>query len=166
MVKGGYGGVAGSLLNKPAITATGGKPAPLPATTSDYAKFFPKAKMGGEKVFIFVSGNHYYAASDTNFIYSNTHKANMFQFFDIIAGQNIFSAFEMYQIDSKIDDGLPATGNMRDNYTADWGGGIYQTDDFATTGYACTTGSGLTQTYDLSPATANAKNCFEMDFLF
>jgi hypothetical protein len=60
---------------------------------------------------------------------------------------------QAYSMDSKVDDGLPATGNIRDYGSSDLQGGIV--------GYSsCTTlGSTPSITYDLSTATVDTGNC-------
>jgi len=71
----------------------------------------------------------------------------------------VTSARNAYMIDSKMDDGLPTSGDVRIGDTSDWSVGAIIAAP------PCTTSVTPLQ-YDLSPATADTKNCYAMDFLF
>ncbi len=72
----------------------------------------------------------------------------MFEIYDAVNGNNSFSAYEIYQLDSKIDDGLPASGDVRDDE-----------------GSPCTTSGG--SKYNLSSATkSEALKCLGFEVLF
>jgi hypothetical protein len=93
-------------------------------------------------------------------MYSGTQEANIIEFYDMMTYQPILSAADMFQLDSKMDDGFPATGNIRDGQTADWG--LPPPVDNP----PCTTSSVTPIQYNLSPNTANILSCSYMDFLF
>jgi len=154
LVKGTYGGTAGNLLksNTSACGMDAGNPITSPSTTSEYLIFVPMAKIS---TFVGIQGNFYESPKMTRKIYI-TKKDNMFNIFDL--SSNSISAHDAYMIDSKMDDGLPTSGDVRINDTSDWSGGIIAVPP-------CTTSVTPLQ-YDLSPATADTKNCYAMDFLF
>jgi prepilin-type N-terminal cleavage/methylation domain-containing protein len=165
LIKGNYGGVVGDLLkaNTPCgggYGVQGGWPLTNPTTSSSWNKFLPQAKIGGTNAFVIARENKTTGPSDFTFTYSNTQRLHILEINDWGNNSKILSAYEMFNIDSKIDDGLPATGDVRDFWTADRGSGMFFNDSL------CTIGMGLTQTYDLTPATAYGKNCAKFDFLF
>ena len=174
LIKGSYGGKAGKLLDPNTAHPNAGLLLPgvgvdsngQCTTLSSCAKVLPPAKMGGGYASVVVWSN----INSSIYTFSNTQKMNMFGIWDRVNFTRIFSAFEMYQIDNKMDDGLPATGNVRDHYTEDFGSGTFRLDNPSTFGLPCTkagvAANHLDQTYDLTPATANAKNCEALDILF
>lgn len=173
MLKGSYGGVNENLLYHDNATLPSiGYPNISQANLANVAKVLPQAKIGGAIAFVSIYGNHFFSASNPSVFYGNTPKANMFRISNYLNSEPIFSALELSQIDSKIDDGMPATGIFRDTFTLDSGGGRFYMDDVVNGFFhhACTKAGVATdnsdQTYDLSPATADAKNCTQVDFLF
>lgn len=163
MVKGFYAGEAGNLLRSNSICgggSAGGIPITSPTTTDDFAKFFPRGKIGGDNSFMFAVGNRYLAAANSNVVFGGIVKDNMFILSDLVNGTKLFSANEMFQIDVKIDDGFPFSGIFREYGTADYGSMT------PTYNQPCTSASGLPVIYDLSASTADQKNCDGMIFFF
>ena len=164
LLKGSYGGIAGDLLSTTATTcaSTGGQPIIGGGGYAGAIKFFPPSKMASDVGIVRAVGNYFGAPNrvTTPAVYSNTQRVNMFQVMNYINTNDTFSAYEMYQIDSKIDDGLPALGDVRDYYTGDYGTGTPSSDP------PCTTGSGSSLTYRLSAATSNTRRCNSIMFLF
>ncbi len=122
LIKGSYGGTVGNLLVAAAAScaSNAGNPSTFPTTDSGYAQFYPRAKIASANAFIDVYGNRFSAPNPYNILYSYAKKDNIF-IIRPISGY-VMSANQAYQIDSKIDDSLPASGNVMDFRTADWGG--------------------------------------------
>jgi len=164
LVKGTYAGTAGNLLSTSAsnCNSSGGIPTTTPTTLSTFAKFVPISKISDNGL-VTIVGNRYEAPYSAWIYYTNTQKQNLISVASF-GSSYIFSPYEMYQIDTKMDDGLPASGNVRDAFTADQGSDIPSSDPPCTDDPSPATYNSIQ--YDLTPATANTKSCVEMDFLF
>lgn len=159
MLAGSYGGAAGNLLisdTSSCAAFSAGNPIVTPATASDFNKFLPTSKLNNGSVFMY--SNLMFAPFNVP-IFSNTKKNYSLIIYDMVASNDLFSAYELYQIDSKIDDGLPSEGIVRDDQTADRGLITQQIDS------PCTTNS-YPIYYNLSSSNANKRTCFGVDFLF
>lgn len=154
LLKGNYGGTAGSLLqaNATACSTMAGYALSSPSTYADFAKLQPYAKISASPGFVFVSGNYPNAPSTSSVIYSGAKKDNMFVILDPVVGFWVMTPYELSQIDTKMDDGMPATGDVRDYLAGDFGTGTPQADS------PCTT-SVLPLAYNLSPSTLNTRRC-------
>ncbi len=161
LIKGNYAGTAGNLLTASAgsCISSGGSPIISPTTYTDIEKFIPHSKLSPSIGFLNVYGNYYLAPSKVLKIYTGIQENNILNIYDNIAGANVITANELYNIDLKIDDGVPTSGNVRVNGTADYGGGTPLESP------PCTTSGVSPIAYDLSPATINTPNC-GADFLF
>lgn len=162
LIKGSYGNVVTNPLrtNTAACTTShAGTPTNI-TNEEEFSKFAPRAKIASSGIYVYIIGNHFFW---NWYYYSNTSKINIFSLNTITTaswyGGAVVSTYQSYQIDSKIDDGLPTSGDVRDTYTA------FSFDGSINEDPPCTT-SGVTPIqYDLSPATAEAINC-GIDFLF
>lgn len=159
LIGGSYAGTAGNLLlatSASCVALSGRPPSGLPTTTAGWELYVPKTKLFpiGQ---IVVLGNYPVAPTTTIIYFSNTKKTNMFLLEDELSSA-IASSREFYNIDSKMDDGLPASGNIR-NFAVDGVGA--QVDD-----PPCTTSGVSPMAYQLSPATADAINCYSLAVLF
>ncbi len=155
MIKGNYGGTAGNLLKSNAsvcFPSAGGYLSMADAIANPW-KYLPYAKLR-EGLSMTVKGNHYYNAT-SGYYHANTNKLNMFSIYDL----KKFSAYVFYQIDSKMDDGLPASGNIRVSGT---GNGTATPIENA----PCTTTGVTPIQYDLSQANGETPYCTGIDFLF
>lgn len=167
LIKGSYGGTAGNLLIAAAPTCTSytsGTPSTLDPwdgvnDDSELAQLIPRARIASAGVFVSILGNYYKAPSTASVEYRNSGKANMFIVYNPSAGYTA-SPSQIYQIDSKIDDGLPTSGNLMYNQSA--GNGIAAPIDRP----PCTTSGISPIQYDLSSANANTVSCTRFDFLF
>ncbi len=155
LIKGNYGGTAGSLLVASAPTCITGPGGPITGYPSDHQEnelFFPRSKLANNIGSISIMGNRYTApANIPPPIFDATNRNNIIFLADMINGDDILSSYEAYQIDSKIDDGMPASGNA-----------MVTSADYP----PCTTSGVVPIQYDLSVAAANQLNCFGLDFLF
>ena len=152
LIKGSYAGVAGNLLEADAPlcnSVSAGKEVSI----YDVKLYFPSAKILPDIASISVYGVYNYAPNRASPpAFTRTNKNNSLNIEDWGNGNNILSAYQMYQMDSKIDDGFPTSGDVRSASTID--------------DPPCTT-SGVTPIkYDLSPATADQANCYGIAFLF
>ncbi len=161
LIGGSYAGTAGNLLlatSASCVALSGRPPSGLPTTEAGWELYVPEPKLFpiGQ---IVVLGNYPVAPTTTIVYFKNTRKTNMFLIEDEL-GSNIASARQVYQIDNKMDDGLPASGNVMDFGTADGGTGV------AVDNAPCTTSGVSPIKYELSPATADAINCYSIAVLF
>lgn len=154
LLKGNYGGTAGSLLQTSAspCSTMAGYPISSPSTHADFARLQPYAKISASPGFVFVSGNYPNAPDTSSVIYSGVKKDNMFVILDPVAGFWVLTPYELSQIDTKMDDGFPATGDVRDYLAGDFGTGTPHADP------TCTT-SVLPLAYDVSPSASNTRRC-------
>lgn len=159
LLKGNYGGTAGNLLTASAGTCstTAGLPISSPNTYADFQKLQPYAKIS-TPAFVYVAGNYPYAPNRSTVVYSTAKKDNIFVLLDPIASSYPMTPNELYQIDKKIDDGFPTTGDVRDYNAGDYGTGTPNADP------PCTN-SAAPLAYDLSATTSNVPNC-ESAFFF
>ncbi len=167
-----FGGTAGSLIdnvvNACAAGATGGKPIVTPNSNATFEQFMPVAKLPFSRssgatiteMFVYVTSNYYYAPDMSYVYYSNTNKQNLFRLWDLNLGLST-TPFYSYHIDTKIDDGDPSLGNVRERGTADGGSGMGSPDV-----PGCTTVGLTPKQYDLSAATVDVAGCMALDFLF
>lgn len=148
LIKGRYSGVAGSLLiaNTDAPSISAGNP----TSACAIGICRPIIKVS-KNVEITLVGNVFFAPFYGIIAFSNTQKQNMFWF-----ESKVYIAYSM---DIKVDDGFPASGDVRDVGTSNYTGGIV--------GYSpCTTsGSTVAITYDLSSSTIDTGSCYP-SFLF
>ncbi|MEK6746389.1 MAG: prepilin-type N-terminal cleavage/methylation domain-containing protein [Pseudomonadota bacterium] len=158
LVKGSYGGKAGNLLRAAAancLAMTAGQPTSVPTTEAGYDLYLPRPKMP-VKGHILASENH----NNGNLLFNNTTKANALFIIPMVGTSDIYSANQAYQIDSNMDDGMPATGNVREKGTFPASTGVPADN-------APCTSSGVSPIkYDLSSATADVANCTGLGFLF
>lgn len=123
---------------------------------NEQEKFLPKAKLNGENYIDVLPVIYYYDSSNTPILNANnTSRNNIFA----ITKQSALSwggpsdygttANQAYNIDSKIDDGNPISGDVRE-----WQ--IDNTSWSPNTDNGCTIG-GIS--YDLTPSTADKVNC-------
>ena len=148
LISGQYGGVGGSLLiaNAPTCTVGPGEPTIGPPNTyKEAADYFPRTKLFPEKGFLYLYGNNYIAPNRTVWMLDTMKtKINLIIFWDG-RGRRILSPYQIYQMDSKMDDGFPASGNVIELDTED---------------PPCTT-SGVTPIqYNLAPCPANSVVCY------
>lgn len=154
LIRGQYGGTAGSLLVANAAACTVGPGWPIigiPNTYKEAEDYFPNTKLSPEKGFLYIYGNNYIAPNKTTWILATMKmKTNLIILYDG-RGRRIWTPYQLYQMDSKMDDGLPASGNVI---------------EFDTEDTPCTT-SGVTPIqYDLSSATSNNIICYGVMFPF
>ncbi len=175
LIKGGYGGTAGNLLKaNTSCSNLVGNPNAYPANEDVFSQLMPRAKIASSGVFVTVKGNNPYAplVVHTSFdwiYYSNTNKLNMFTLITKDAvlgpvfgggyGNGTISPSQAYQIDSKVDDGLPKSGDIRVFFATLLPFGP-QTEN-----PPCTTSGTSPIQYDLSATNANISNC-PLDFLW
>ncbi len=161
LIKGNYAGTAGSLLTAatPVCNIAYGNPTVSPTTPADYEKFFPRAKLSGATTIIWVSSNYWDAPQNSHPIYSTTKRNHIVYIIDPFAAAGMTTTNDLYQIDSKIDDGMPSTGDVRDYGSADFGTGSPSDNP------PCVISASVPLQYDLSPATADTRNCYA-NFLF
>jgi prepilin-type N-terminal cleavage/methylation domain-containing protein len=160
LIGGNFGGTAGNLLlatSATCVALSGRPPAGLPTTRAGWELYLPKTVLFPIGM-IAVLGTYPVAPTTTIVYFSNTKKLNIFLLEDEL-GSNVSTSREAYLIDSKLDDGLPATGNVRDFDTSN--GTATPVEDAP-----CTT-TGVTPIgYNLSPASADAVNCRTIAILF
>lgn len=161
LMKGSYAGTAGSLLTAaaPICNISSGNPAVAPTTPTDFEKFFPRAKISAATTFVQIYSNYWDSPKNSHPIYSTTKRNHIASIFDPFAAAAMTTTNDLYQLDKKIDDGMPTTGDVRDYGSADFGGGAPSDNP------PCTILGSVPLQYDLSPATADTKNCYA-DFLF
>lgn len=156
LIKGSYGGVSGNLLRTSAPTCTIGPGIPIAGYPSDYeenALFFPSSKLSSNIGSLEIMGNMYTAPKTTPILVDSTTRNHVITIYDIINVDYVFSAHQLYQIDTKIDDGFPGSGDVREISPA--------VDD-----PPCTTTGVSPIKYDLSPATAEQLKCWGVMVLF
>ena len=111
LIKGQYGGDRGGTLLLTSVLVCS-SPAGSPSGSYSADLFFPKAKMNGagstfdQNPYVLVFGNREYAP-DMNMVYLKSANKNNIFWVDIMT-----SPRNSYEIDIKIDDGLPASGNV------------------------------------------------------
>ncbi len=155
LIKGSYGGVSGNLLRTSAPTCIVGPGIPIAGYPWDYeenALFFPSSKISSNIGSLEIMGNMYTAPA-TTIIVNDTTRNHIITIYDIINLDYVFSAHQLYQIDTKIDDGFPGSGDVREINPA--------VDD-----PPCTTSGVSPIKYDLSPATAEQLKCWGVMILF
>lgn len=140
-----------------------------PANISDWIKLMPQSKLYDTLV-ISVSGKFRFAPLMSSPLWSSINKDNIFILEEYNSGDAV-SSYEAYTIDNKIDDGLPATGDVRNLGSADYGSGSLNYDS------PCTKASGTPMEYNFASATTgppfnqritdmNSKRCQGLIFSF
>ncbi len=158
LIKGNYAGTSGNLLISAApncLAQDAGTPiAGWPTDYESLALFQPRSKLVPEKGFLSLDGNNYTAPNNAVWhlnLSINKKRNTLLYIYDAINFDNIFSSYQLHQIDSKIDDGLPASGSVI----------MFEFDRAP-----CST-SGVTPIrYDLSSSTANSPVCWGAFFAF
>ncbi len=160
LIGGNFAGTAGNLLlatSASCVALSGRPPSGLPTTRAGWELYLPKSVLFPIGM-VAVLGAYPVAPTTTIIYFSNTKKLNLFLLEDEL-GSNISTPREAYLIDSKMDDGLPATGNVRDFYTSD--GTVTPIEDAP-----CTTTGVSPIAYNLSSTAADAVNCGAIAILF
>lgn len=160
LIAGNFAGTGGNLLlttSASCVALSGRPPGGLPITRAGWELYLPKSVLFPIGM-IAVLGAYPVAPTTTIVYFSNTKKLNVFLLEDEL-GSNVASAREAYLIDSKLDDGLPATGNVRDFDTSD--GSLIPVEDAP-----CTTTGVSPIGYNLSTAAADTINCRALAILF
>lgn len=152
LLKGQYGGTAGNLLynDTASVSFNAGSPLLGDGTLAYVDKLVPEAKVGGKNISVNISSNK--RQNSKYFDEYDTSKLVFWlrNFFESTS----FTPVLAYNIDKKIDDGLPRVGIIRST------DGSY-TDEvtYDTIMLPCIVGTGANATYNLSPETANNINC-------
>ncbi len=159
LIKGNLGGTAGSLINSVAAACSVfvGMPNISVSTYENSIKIFPAGRLSSVSILTVIANQYWWP--DPEIYFSKINKINMFFLQHYSGSQNFATPRQFYQIDSKIDDGLPATGIVRDANTADAGTGVPNES-------TCTTTGVTPIQYNLSATAGEALNCAFMAYLF
>lgn len=147
LINGQYGGSASGTYLRSNISSysNAGDPVnPISPTYPDgWDVFLPQSKLSHRDRHIYVYANHIYTSKP---FFTNTSLPNLFRFYA--------TPYQMFAIDSKIDDGLPDSGTVR-NYGT-YLNGAYK-NYFPNSSIPCVTAT-IPNAYDLTSSTANNKD--------
>ena len=99
--------------------------AQLPVGTTNFAAYLPAAKLGaGNFIYVYSGGvcpsnGTQYNCNGINY-FGLSAPTNLNSVFDVMLSNPGLTVSQAYVIDTKVDDGLPTSGNVQTNYVNSW----------------------------------------------